>query len=224
MMTNWFELFADTRHWELEPYFDVDGARAIALPGVEYIVYVEKAAPIEVIVEKHSYDVFWINPISGERIKEKKNFNGDKFAAEPPDKQHDWVLHLSREGRKEGMLRSYKFESRPILLQELEQNPAKVPFEVIEPLADSFPLAKPPKFQAKLKRDTRATRTMFFLWTGEVPTEGQGYRILGTGPEGSLQFPPNLAENFPAGLNVRLLGLNANGKLYSIDTSYRLPQ
>ena len=25
-MTAWFDFLKDTRHWELEPYFDVDGA------------------------------------------------------------------------------------------------------------------------------------------------------------------------------------------------------
>ncbi|MGH7247992.1 MAG: DUF5060 domain-containing protein, partial [Pseudomonadota bacterium] len=44
-MTVWFNFFSDTRHWELEPYFDVDRARAIALEGAEYVVYVEKPGP-----------------------------------------------------------------------------------------------------------------------------------------------------------------------------------
>jgi len=30
-MTVWFDFMSDTRHWELEPYFDVDGGRALAL-------------------------------------------------------------------------------------------------------------------------------------------------------------------------------------------------
>ena len=41
-MTVWFNLMAGTRHWDLEPYFDVDGGRALALPGVDYIVYIDK--------------------------------------------------------------------------------------------------------------------------------------------------------------------------------------
>ena len=61
-MTAWYKLFAGSRHWELEPYFDVDGGRAVAIPekqipicdgsldkdiisSVEYIVYVEKPRP-----------------------------------------------------------------------------------------------------------------------------------------------------------------------------------
>jgi len=30
------------RYWELEPYFELDGGRAVALSGVEYLVYIEK--------------------------------------------------------------------------------------------------------------------------------------------------------------------------------------
>ena len=41
-MKAWAEFMAGNRYWELEPYFDVDGGRAVALEDVEYIVYVEK--------------------------------------------------------------------------------------------------------------------------------------------------------------------------------------
>ena len=71
-MKIWFEFFADNRHWELEPFFDVDGGRAVALEDVEYIVYVEKAAgPVEVLVERHGYDVVWFNPANGETVQLK---------------------------------------------------------------------------------------------------------------------------------------------------------
>ena len=66
-MKTWFEFFADNRHWELEPFFDVDGGRAVALEDVEYIVYVEKpSGPVEVLLERHGYDVEWLNPANGE--------------------------------------------------------------------------------------------------------------------------------------------------------------
>jgi hypothetical protein len=53
-MTVWFDFFSRTRQWELEPYFDVDGGRALALErprdegveGIAYIVYVERAGPV----------------------------------------------------------------------------------------------------------------------------------------------------------------------------------
>ncbi len=223
-MATWYEFFSRTRYWELEPYFDVDGGRALALPGTEYIVYLEKPGPVEILVERHSYDVFWFNPITGESAKEKKDFKGERFAAEPPSAAQDWVLHLSREGRKEGMLRSYKFESRPNLMQEIEQNPLKLPFEVDAPAQDVLTLSKPASYAVKLKRETRGTRHMMYLWTGEVPTEGRGYRVLGTGATGNLGIPPNLAKLFPAVFNIRIYALNAVGKVYSMDRVCRLTE
>lgn len=220
-MTAWYEFFSRTRHWDLEPYFDADGGRALALEGVEYIVYVEKPGPVEVLVERHGYNVAWFNPVTGESLKQK-DFKGERFAAEPPTRTQDWVLHISREGRKEGMLRSYKFESRPLPVQEVEQSPQKVPYTVAEPAGDTISLAAPPRFAVKLTRETRATRAMMFLWTGEVVAGGQGYRVLGTGKDGTLRFPKNLAKNFPAVLNLRVTALNANGKAYSIDKVYTL--
>jgi hypothetical protein len=220
-MTAWYDFFSRTRHWDLEPYFDVDGGRALALEGIEYIVYVEKPGPVEVLVERHGYDVAWFNPATGEFLKQK-DFKGERFAAEPPDKARDWVLHISREGTKESMLRRYKFESRPLPVQEVEMNPQKVPYEVAEPAGDTISLGSPPGFAARLKRETRATRAMMFLWTGEVVAEGRGFRVLGTGKEGKLRIPRNLAANFPAVLNLRVAALNANGKAYAIDKVYTL--
>ncbi len=78
-MTVWFDFFSGTRYWELEPYFDVDGGRALALEipndeeveGIEYIVYVEKPGPVEIVLQNRKYDVAWVNPITGERVKQK---------------------------------------------------------------------------------------------------------------------------------------------------------
>ena len=224
-MTAWFDFFAHTRHWELEPYFDVDGGRALALEGVEYIVYVEKpGAPIEVQVDKHSYDVAWFNPITGESIKQKKDFKGERFTGTPPDNSHDWVLHLSREGKKEGMLRSVKFDSRevPLALQELETNTAKVPFEIESPKGPSLPLSVSHPYSAKIKRDTRATRAMMYLWEGEVTSSGEGFRVIGTGAKGTLHIPPEIAKTAPADMTVRVYGMNANGKVYAVNTAYGL--
>jgi hypothetical protein len=95
----WKEFFERTRYWELQPYFDVDGGRALALDEVEYIVYVEKpAGPVEVFTARHGYDVYWMNPATGEIIK-GKDYRGERFVSEPPTSTHDWVLHLSRDGR-----------------------------------------------------------------------------------------------------------------------------
>jgi hypothetical protein len=221
-MTVWFDFVSKTRYWELEPYFDVDGGRAMALPDTEYILYVEKpSGPVEVRLIKHGYDVKWVNPANGESVV-VKDFNAEKFVAEPPSRDHDWILHISREGRKEGMLRSYKFESRPFMMQEPDSSRKGVPFEIASPAADEVSVGKPPAYEAKVSRNTRGTRRMQYLWTGDVPVEGQGYRILGTGSEGTWRLDRRAARNLPAVMNLRLYGLNANGKLYFVDRIYRL--
>jgi hypothetical protein len=226
-MTVWFDFMSGTRHWELEPYFDVDGGRALALEDTEYIVYIEKPGPLELLVEKHGYDVYWINPADGQSIKGKK-FSGDHFTGEPPDRTHDWVLHVLREGRMEGMARSYRFESRdlesrakPIAIQEIESSPGKVPFEVEQPTGD-LKVASPAAYSARIVRATRATRAMMWLWTGEVARDGQGYRVLATSEKGTLQPPADLARTLPATLMVRIYGMNANGKVYSVDRATQL--
>lgn len=230
-MTIWYEFFSGTRFWELEPYFDVDGGRAVALErpreeemeGIEFIIYVEKPGPVEIVLPRHSYDAAWFNPITGERVK-LKEFKDKRYRAEPPNRDHDWVLHISREGRKRGMLNSYKFESRAIMLQEVEQSSQKLPFEIVEPSGDAIPAGKPVKYSVKVTRDTRATRSMMWLWTGEVAAGGQGYRVLGSGPEGEMKVPPALTKRYPAVLNLRLAGMNANGKVYFSDKVYRLTE
>jgi len=213
----WADLFSATRYWELEPYFDVDGARAVALEDTEYIVYVEHPGPIELKVEKHSYNVVWMNPADGEVTALKKKFSGDHFTGEPPDRSHDWVLHLVREGHEEGMNKSYKFESREIVLQEIEANTPKVPFSIEQPSGD-ISKSKPAPFSVKITRETHATRSMFWLWVADVAADHQGYRVVATGQKGEIAVPPDLAVNFPATAHLRLYGMNANGKVYELDT------
>ena len=67
-------------------------------------------------------------------------------------------------------------------------------------------------------------RSVMWLWTGEVATEGQGYRVLGTGPKGTFQIPPDIAKRFPAVLHLRLNAMNANGKVYAVDKIVQLTQ
>jgi hypothetical protein len=209
---HWFDFIADTRHWELEPYFDVDGARAVALEDTEYVAYVEHAGPpIELSVERHGYDVNWFNPATGEFL-EQKNYKGEHFTGQAPDSSHAWVLLVSREGHKESMLRSYKFESRYVPVQEVESLPEKVPFVIVEPV----------HFSVKLTRSTRATRSMMYLWTGEVAADGRGFRVLGSGAPGTFVIPPTVAASFPAVLSIHLTALNANGKAYATDKVYQL--
>jgi len=219
-MTAWFEFMSGNRYWELEPYFDVDGGRAVALEDVEYIVYVEKPGPVELTVEDHGYDVAWINPATGERIK-AKNYKGKHFTGEPPDKSHDWVLQVSREGTKEGMLKSWKFESRRVPIQDIETNPKNMPFEVAQPDGD-VSMALQPRYSLKIVRPTRATRELLAEWTAEVVLDGEGYRVAGTGREGMLRIPKEIVHKLPGTLSLRVSILNANGKAYAIDKVYRL--
>jgi uncharacterized protein DUF5060 len=221
-MTAWFDFMSGNRYWELEPYFDVDGGRAVALEDVEYIVYIEKPGPVELTVEDHGYDVVWINPETGERVK-AKNYKGKHFTGEPPDKSHDWVLRVSREGTKEGMLRSYKFDSRevPIRLQQVEMDPGKMPFEVSAPDGD-ISMALPPPYSLKITHPTRATRDLLVEWTAEVVLDGEGFRVVGTGSKGMMRIPASIVHKLPGTLSLRVSILNANGKAYAIDKVYRL--
>jgi Protein of unknown function (DUF4038) len=220
----WYEFFADTRHWELEPFFDVENGKALALEGTEYIVYIQKPGPVSVQVEKHSYDVEWLNPITGETLKVKKNLKEETFSAPTPDTAHPWVLHISREGQKASMLKSYKFESREPPVQEVESNPAKVPFDIVQPSGDAISLSHPAAFAVKITKETRGTRRMQYLWTGEVTADEQSYRVIGTGAQGTFQIPPDIAVRFPALLHVHLTAMNALGKVYALDRNYQLTQ
>ncbi len=136
------------------------------------------------------------------------------------------------------MLNSYKFDSReyPLELQEpemesqkapqvpgrMQPKPAPFPFAIAEPTGDTLSISKPSRYQVTLKRETRATRSVMYLWTGDVPTDGQGFRVLGTGKEGTLHIPPDLAKNLPNVMRLRLAAMNANGKVYLLDRVFRL--
>jgi hypothetical protein len=218
----WFDFMAGTRHWELEPYFDVDGARAVALDDVEYVNYIEHPGPpVEVTVQKHGYDVQWLNPVTGESLEQKK-YSGEHFTGEAPDASHPWVLHIEREGHKESMLKSYKFESQPVPVQEIETDLKKIPFEIAAPPGNMLVAGLPTPFSVKLTRESRATRAMMFLWTAESVADGRGVRVLGTGSPGTFVVPSSVAANFPAVLSVHLLALNAHGKAYQTDRVYQL--
>ncbi len=218
----WFDFMADNRHWELEPYFDVDGARAIALEDVEYVNYIEHPGPpVEVTVENHGYDVQWLNPATGETVDQKK-YKGEHFTGQVPDASHPWVLYIAREGHKESMAKSYRFDSRPVPVQEIETDSNKLPFVIVAPAGNTIEAGKPAQFSVKLTRTTRATRSMLFLWTGEVVPDGRGFRVLGTGSPGTFVVPASLADDFPAVLSVHLTALNALGKAYAVDRVYQL--
>ncbi|HEX4227685.1 MAG TPA: DUF5060 domain-containing protein [Bryobacteraceae bacterium] len=219
----WFQVMSDTRHWELEPYFDVDNARALGLDEVEYLAYCDKPGIVEVTLPKHKYNPVWVNPITGEEDP-LKNYRGEVFSRPVPDGSHDWVLQVPREGHMRGMLKSYYFESQAPPVQEIEINGDKTPFEIAEPTGDVIDVSKTIPFAIKLTRPNRATRVMQYVWSGEVVADGQGPRVLAVGANGTFQFPANLIQHFPANLTLRLMAINANGKAYEIDKVYQLTQ
>jgi hypothetical protein len=223
-MKVWYDFMAGNRHWELEPFFDVENGRGLALDAVEYVVYVEKPGPVTVNVEKQGYDVEWLNPINGERLKVKQKEKGEVVTFTPPDLAHDWVLHISKEGRKASMLKSVKFDSRepPLALQQVEGNPEKVPFEIVEPAGDTLSLGQAAMFGVKLKRQSKALQNMSYEWTGEVTAGERSYRVIGTGASGTFTIPANIAPNYPAALHVKLVGMNGLGKVYILDRNYTL--
>jgi hypothetical protein len=223
-MKVWFEFMESTRHWELEPFFDVENGRGLQLEGIEYVIYVENPGPMTVTVEKHGYDVEWIDPATGARAKVKDPCKNDTCVATPPSAAHDWVLHISRESTKAGMLKSVKFVSRDeeLKLQEIEGDPAKSPFELTAPDMETLSLAKPAAFSVKLKRQSKALQHMSWLWTGEVTAAGRGYRVIATGADGTFRIPANIAEQYPAALHIRLYAMNGLGKVYALDRNYTL--
>lgn len=217
----WVNVISDTRHWELEPYFDVDGARAVGLQEVEYLAYADKPGIIEVTLPKHKYNPVWIDPGSGEEIP-LKDYKGEVFSRQTPGATHDWVLQVPREGHKASMLRSYYFESQAPPIQEPELDNSKIPFDIAEPAGDDLNRLIPVPYQVKITRANRATRRMQYVWWGEVVAAGEGGRVLGVGASGNLNVSEQLVCPPGSNLTMRVLAINANGKAYEVDRVYRL--
>ena len=91
---------------------------------------------------------------------------GEVFSRDTPDKLHDWVLQVPREGHKEAMARSYYFESQDPPVQEVESDSAKIPYEISDPPGDSLSAHIPTPFKVKPTRTVRGTRTMQYVWWG----------------------------------------------------------
>jgi hypothetical protein len=172
-------------------------------------------------IEHHGYDVAWINPATGERVKQK-GYSGERYTGQPPDASHDWILHISREGEKNGMAKSVKFESREVPVQEITLAGEKPLFDILGPEDNEVSMSAPARVSLKIKRDTRATRFLLVEWTAEVAADGQGYRVIGTGKQATLKVPASIVKNMPAVLAVHANILNANGKAYLIDRIFRL--
>ncbi len=194
---------------------------AMGLDEAEYVLYAEKPGHVEISLPKHKYQPYWLNPITGDTI-DVKDYKGEIFSQETPDPTHDWVVHVQREGHKEGLLKSFKFESQPVPVQDVETDPDKAPFAIALPAGDEIDVSKPVPYQAKLRRTTRATRSMQYMWTGEIVAGTEGARVLGVGAYGTFEYPLELIQREPAVLSLHLIALNANGKAYMLDKVVRL--
>jgi hypothetical protein len=80
----------------------------------------------------------------------------------------------------------------------------------------------PAQFSVKLKRETKALQRMMYEWTGEVTVDNRSYRIIGTGASGTFRIPASIARDYPAALHVKVMGINALGKVYTLDRNYTL--
>ena len=216
----WFHVVSETRHWELEPYFDVTGARCVGLHEVEYLAYAQKPGIIEINLPHHKYNPVWINPATGEELP-LKDYRGEVFSRQTPDNSHDWILTVPRDGEKGNLAKYYYFESQDPPIQEVESDPAKAPFEVVQPGGDAISLSDPIPYLVKLTRANRASRTMQYVWWGETVQGGEGPRLLGLGPSGTSNGLGNFTADAP-NLNVRVEAINANGKAYEVDKVFEL--
>jgi hypothetical protein len=77
-------------------------------------------------------------------------------------------------------------------------------------------------FALKIKKDTRATRSLLVEWAAEIPADGEGYRVIGTGREGTWKIPASIVKNLPAVLSLHANIVNANGKAYLMDRIFKL--
>jgi hypothetical protein len=216
----WFQVVSQTRHWELEPYFDVNGARATGLDEVEYLAYAQKPGIIEITLPRHKYNPVWVNPATGEEIP-LKDYRGEVFSRQTPDNSHDWVLTVPRDGQKENMAKYYYFESQEPPVQEVETDPTKAPFDIAQPAGESISLSDPIAYSIKLTRANRASRLMQYVWWGETVQGGEGPRLLGVGASGNSNALNKTAADAP-NLNIRVEAINANGKAYELDRVYEL--
>jgi hypothetical protein len=217
----WVKVVSDTRHWEFEPYFDVDGARAVGLAEIGYIAYAQNPGIVEINFDRHKYTPVWINPATGEETEEK-NWRGNIFSRPTPDNSHDWILDIEREGHKESMLKSVRFESIDPPVQEVEIDSEKIPFDVAQPAGEQIDAKQAVALKIKLTRANRATRTMQYVWWGEVVATGLGSQLLAVGSNGNLKFPSEMLKDPGATLSLRVDAINANGKAYELTKVYTL--
>ena len=104
-------------------------------------------------------------------------------------------------------------------VQEIVIDPAKVVYQIEQPAA-ALTAGRPIHFSAKVTRSSRATRSMLWMWTAEVTGDHEGYRVLGSAPQGDYTLPASLAIDYPAVALLRLYAMNGYGTVYMVAKGY----
>ncbi len=226
------KFFAQSRYFDLQPHYRVVGGAALALHrvpryaertlGIEHIVYADQPGLIELVMPKQEYSVSWYNPADGTWFDQKKKFKGDRFRSQTPNDEHDWVLYLRREGKKQDYNQSFILESKEPKFREVERTPSELPFEIQLPAEAELQAGREHDFNATLRKSTIAAKRTVWIWIGEAAGSDRGARLLGTTQAGSFSVPADLAESYPATLSLRAIGLDGAGRLFEAFRTYTL--
>jgi len=113
--------------------------------------------------------------------------------------------------QKESMLKSYRFDARAVVLQEVGRARKKSHSTWWSRRRTRCRSRSP-----RLCRETEARDASDPRHDVAVDRRGclgrPGLSRVGTGPKGTLKIPPDIAKHFPAVLQLRVTGMNANGR------------
>ena len=226
------EFFLQTRYFDLQPYYGVEGGTALSLhyapyqaeqfKGVEYIVYQEEPQSVELILPKDGYDVSWYSPVDGAWLDQKKKYKGDRFRSPPPDDAQDWVLYVRKEEKKLSWNEKFFLEARGVKPKEIETATSEVPFEIQFPDEQALTAGQTYDFNATLTKATRSAKKMTWVWWAEVSGSGRSARVIGTDQFGRFEVPTTLTDVYPGTLSIRLLGIDGAGRLFEAFRAYRI--
>jgi len=162
---------------------------------------------------------------SGQRETEKlKNVKTERFATEPLDRTHDWVLAPFARRATEGMLRSYKFESRRILMQDVEVSANKVPFQIVQPRATRISLHAATPYTVKAHaRDARHALHCCICGPVRSPMNCRVIGVVGTGKR-QIQISANMASIIRRCSICGSFWHERQRKVYSADRTLQLTQ
>ncbi len=183
----WFKIVSDTRHWEFEPYFAVDGARAVGLEEIGYIAYAQNAGIVEITVRQAQVHA----GLDQSRLRARKlsrRTGAVTYSAGRRRTIRTIGFSISNEratrnrccGRCDSnrLMRPYKKLKRTV--QRLRSTSFN------REATTSKPQRSP--FEVKITRANRASRTMQYVWWGEVVAKGSSSRLLAVGAHGNRAF------------------------------------